>query len=87
MPIRSSVVSVGVVATLLSVGGSGDLHTVVIRNDSGVTVYVGGDDVTVANGFAIATAGSLTLDLANADAIYGIVAAATAAVQVLKTRQ
>lgn len=87
MPIIASIVTVGVAATLLSEGGSGDLHTVVVRNDSGVTVYVGGSTVSTATGLALATASSLTLDLANADALYGVVAAATAPVQVLRTRQ
>jgi hypothetical protein len=87
MPITSTVVTVGTSPTLLSDGGSGDLHTVVVRNDSGVTLYIGGSTVAVASGLQVPTASTFTLDLANADALFGVVAAATQPIQVLRTRQ
>ena len=87
MPITASIVAVATAPTLLSLSGSGDLHTAVVRNDSGTTVFLGGSTVTVATGLALLTASSLTLDLANGDDLYGIVAALTQPVQVLKTRQ
>jgi len=52
----------------------------------GQTVYLGGSDVTVANGYAVATgAESHELVLARGEALYGIVAATTQAVRVIKT--
>lgn len=88
MPIVSSIVTVGVApATLLSAGGSGELKTVVVRNDSGVTLFLGGSGATTATGLSLPTASSITLDLANGDDLYGVIAAATMPIQVLKTRQ
>jgi hypothetical protein len=55
------------------------------HNASAVTVYVGGDDVTTANGLSVPAGAQLSIDLSIADQVYGIVAAGTAEVRVLET--
>jgi hypothetical protein len=87
MPIAASVIAVQTTATLLSTGGAGDLHTVVVRNDSGTSIFLGGSGVTAATGMALPTASTFTMDLANGDDLYGITAAVPLNAQVLKTRQ
>lgn len=88
MPISSTVVTVSSAATFLSSGGSGggELRTVIVRNDSGVDLYIGGADVSTASGFRIPTASTQQIDLDVGDALYGIVAGASVPVMVLKTR-
>lgn len=49
----------------------------------GSTVYVGGPDVTTANGYAVAAGTAVSIDLAPGDVLYGIVASSTQAVRVL----
>ena len=52
----------------------------------GQTVYLGGSDVTVANGYAVATgAESHEFTLARGEVLHGIVNATTQAVRVIKT--
>lgn len=48
------------------------------------SVFIGGPDVTTANGFELAAGASIEIDLAS-DAVYGIVAATTESVRVLRT--
>lgn len=88
MAIVSSVVTVSTSPTLLGTGGHSvqDLKTIIVRNDSGVDLYVGGADVSTANGMRIPTASSITIDLAPNDSLYGIFSAGTNPVQVLITR-
>jgi hypothetical protein len=88
MAVFSSIVTVTTSPTLLNVGGYNvqDIKSVVIRNDSGVDVFLGGPTVTTGSGLRLPTASSLILDLGPLDAIYGIVAASTQPVQVLATR-
>ena len=88
MAVLASIVTVSTTATLLNVGGHTvkDIKSVVIRNDSGVDVFLGGSTVTTATGLRLPTASSLVLDLGPLDAIFGIVAAATQPIQVLACR-
>lgn len=85
--IRSSVVAVTTAATLLTTGGNSnsDLKTVVLRNDSGADIFIGGPTVTTGNGLRIPTASTLSVDLGPVDDLYGI-AGATLNLQVLVTR-
>lgn len=89
MPILSPVVTVNAVSgTLLaSGGGAADLRITFVRNDSGVDVFLGGPAVTVAAGLKLPTATTFgPIELNAGDDLYGIVAAATQPVTVLKTR-
>lgn len=88
MPIAASVVAVGTSATLLALGSSDthDLSQVIVRNDSGTTIFLGGATVSTASGLALPTATAYTVDLSYNDSLYGIVAAATQPIQVFRTR-
>lgn len=88
MPVTSSVISVTASATLLVNASSvalNDLRPVVVRNDSGSTIYLGGSGVTTANGLAVPTATYIAMDLGPGDQLYGV-AAAPQNVQVLSQR-
>jgi hypothetical protein len=54
-----------------------------VGNSSAVTVYVGGSDVTTANGLPIAAAGTITIS-PGYTTLYGIVASSTADVRVME---
>lgn len=89
MPISSTVVTVTTAATLLTTGGfgAGDVSWVVLRNDSGVDIFIGPSNVTVATGLKVPTATTtVPLALVQGDALYAIVAAATQPLTILKTR-
>jgi hypothetical protein len=85
MAVRSAAVTVGIAATLLNTGTdtgpSGSSVTVV--NASAGDVFVGGPDVTTANGVRLAAGGSLSADLTEGEHLHAIVAAGTADVRVL----
>lgn len=89
MPIANTAVVVGTAATLIAAGASDNASPVqaFIRNDSGVTVFLGGSGVTTVNGIPVATGStSPLLTLSVGDALYACVAAATQTVQVYRTR-
>lgn len=88
MAVASSIVTIGTTPTLIARGGSTttDLKTVLLRNDSGVDIFLGGSNVTTANGLRLPTATAYTIDLGPQDDIYGCVAAATQSLQVLALR-
>jgi len=59
---------------------------VLIRNPSGVSVYVGPASVTTATGFEIAAGDALSVSMQANETLYGIVAAATQVVHVIDGR-
>ena len=87
MAISSAQVSVTTSATLLSStdtdGISGSSLSLV--NQGSQTVYLGASGVTTATGFPLAAGASWSADLAPGEALYGIVAATTATVGVIRT--
>jgi len=88
MAISANIVTVTAAPTIVTLGGSsvGDLRTVLIRNDSGIDIYIGGLTVTVATGLRLPTASTLVLDLGPGDSLYAIVASGTVPLQALTTR-
>jgi hypothetical protein len=88
MTIQSAVVSVGTSATALSAaeGSGSDAVSVAVSVPSGgATVYVGGSDVTTGNGYPVAAGQSVVLNaIAPGERVYGIVAASTQNVNVLR---
>lgn len=92
MAVKSRAVTVATTATQLDSttdphphGGAG-APWLAFNNTSAVTVYVGGADVSTANGFPVAaSAVSPAFGLGEGEAIYGIVAADTAAIRVIET--
>lgn len=90
MAVKTRAVTVGTTATRLDGDADqADRHageSFAFYNSSGVTVYIGGADVTSTNGAPVAASSwSPGFDLASDDAIYGIVATGTAAVRVLES--
>jgi hypothetical protein len=88
MSIRSTVVTVGTTPTFLSAGGqgAGELRTIIVRNDSGFDVFIGGDDVTTSNGMRLPSGSDKTLDLDVGDNLYACVSSGTQPVQMFRTR-
>ena len=93
MAVEHARVTVGATATLLSTTVVQDTglpvvrHTTSVQNPtgSGKTVYLGGAGVTSTDyGFALAEGSDWTTDLQPGEAMYGVVASATATVNVLR---
>jgi hypothetical protein len=82
---RSKAVTIGTTPTLIAAGGSTmNPRSVAIQVPAaGQTVYIGGDDVSTTNGFAVAVGGHISVDLTG-DEVYGVVAATTQAVRLLE---
>jgi hypothetical protein len=78
----SAQVSVGTTATLL-VASTGFDQTVWIHNSGGAT-YIGGSNVTTANGYKLDTDDKMELPVGDNEGLYGIVASGTNTVFVLK---
>lgn len=88
MPLSTSSVTVGVTATQLSVAdraGTANGQSVLVKVPAGgQTVYIGGADVMTTSGYPLAAGESLSLDVEGDDVVFGIVAATTQAVNVLR---
>ena len=84
---KSTAPTVTTTATVIASGAAGTAHypcAVGIQvPEGGQTVYVGGPDVTSSNGWAVAAGTEFFIDVAGED-VYGIVAATTQAVRVLR---
>lgn len=88
MAVSSAPVTVTTTATLLSAAetdGDARLSLLLKVPTGGATVFLGGSGVTTATGFPAAAGEPYAFDLAPGDALYGIVAASTQAVNVLRT--
>lgn len=98
MSVAPARVTVTTVATRLDVTAEADYaagapafvrtygQAMVVRNrDTSNSVYLGGPTVTAATGFELAAGESMSLDLANNDALYGITASGTVPCHVLQT--
>jgi hypothetical protein len=77
MSVKSSVANVGVNATLIA-SGSGTGGSSILLKAVGA-MFVGGNDVTAANGFPVAAGATFSLDLGQNESLYGVAAAATTA--------
>ena len=89
MAINHALVSVGTTATLLTVAASGggkDSSTILIQNPSGgQAVYLGGAGVTSSDyGYKLAVDSNISIELNQDEALYGVVAATTQSVAVLR---
>lgn len=84
MSVVSKSVTLSVAATLLEPGVAEG--KVVLLRDASADVYIGGSDVTTANGFKVATTDVLSITLYPGDDLYCIASAATPSIRVLATR-
>lgn len=90
MPIVSSRVTVTASATPVALtlrGTVPDNTTATLKNAGGVAVFLGGSAVTAAAGFELAPGDVFVADLRIGDDIYGITAAGSSEVHVMKFRQ
>jgi hypothetical protein len=60
---------------------------VMLTNRGAASIFLGGDDVTAAAGYEVAVNETVGLHLVLGDPVYGITAAGTSVVHVLKGRQ
>lgn len=90
MPVLSSRVTVTSSATAVALtlrGSVPDNTSATIKNAGGVSVFLGGSGVTAGAGFELAPGDVFSADLRIGDDIYGITAAGTSEVHVMKFRQ
>ena len=79
----SASVTVSDEATALLAADDNIREVVIHSPTGGVTIYVGGSDVTTSNGLPVAAGASLSLKLPRNHEVYAIVASSTQAVKVL----
>lgn len=87
MAVTHSIVTVGITATVISTAANDrDGHSVLIQNPSeSTTVFIGGTGVTTTSyGVALAGGADISIDLLQGEVVFGIVAANTQAVNVLR---
>lgn len=89
MAIKSSSVTVGTTAVPLHTPGSGRASSpqgVAIENRGAAAIFIGGADVTTANGMSVAANGYISIDVAADDVVYAISTAAGNDVRVVLTK-
>lgn len=87
MAIRQAAVTVEDEATALTAGGqyaTGGRSVVVSNPSGGAGIFLGGPDVTAANGVPLAAAASITLPLGGGDRLFAVVSTGTKAVNVME---
>lgn len=89
MAINHALVSVGTIATLLTVAASGggkSGSSILVQNpDGGQVVYLGGAGVTTSSyGYLLAVNSDISIDLSQDEALYGVVISTTQSVAVLR---
>lgn len=89
MAIQTSVVTVLTTPTLLAaaLGATVEDQRTVLLTNASVAMFIGGINVTVANGFPVPVGPAvIRLEMGPGDSVFGIVAADTATINVLTTR-
>jgi len=82
---KTQAVTVGNTATALPTTPLANRKSIAVRNNSGtVTIYVGGSDVTTANGYPVLPYEGLPFNMSSGALLYGITASGTADVRVLE---
>lgn len=84
MAISSNQVTVTTSATRLDPSTGVPTGAVLVRNRGSAAVYLGGSNVTTANGFQLDAGESVPMDIRSGDALYGVVASGTQTVHVLQ---
>jgi LysM repeat protein len=88
MSVAATRPTVTTVASIIAqAANNNDESETVIQNDTGVTVFIGGPDVTTANGFPILNTASLGIIVRSGDTLYGIVASGSVTPAVIQTRR
>ena len=58
---------------------------IIVHNNSGTAVFIGGEDVTASTGFSLASGSALGFTIDGSEAVYGVTNTATLTVQVFRT--
>ena len=87
MTIATTQVTVGTAVALLAGPDEMPQRVIVHNNESSQQIFVGGSDVTTANGLHIDGKEEQTFTLNPGEALYGVVATGTNAVSVMTQRQ
>ena len=85
MSLESSVVTIGVTATVIATGKTGVSWVYLHAPTGGNTIYVGNSNVTIANGLELPKGALQEIWLAETDVLYGIVATSTQALMVMQS--
>jgi len=84
MPISSGRMTVGTVATIIDGTFNSNFRLIVHNNDNTDAVYIGGPDVTTANGFVVKKEESIQLEMNPLDSVYAVSAKAGHTISYLK---
>lgn len=82
--IMNTSVSIGTTPTLLPATAQTNRRLVIVYNNSGATVYLGGSDVTPGTGMPLANATSFSINLDEKALLYGIEATGSREVRVME---
>lgn len=82
--LKSQAVSIGNTATAIPATPIQYRRSVIIENNGTNPIYIGGADVTVANGFPVYPRGVIRIDIAENIIVYGIVASGTEEIRCLE---
>lgn len=72
MTFTSRHVTLGTAAAAIATASAKNTHELTLFNDYNHTIYVGGPDVTLSNGFELQKNIPITLKIANGDILYGV---------------
>lgn len=85
MSVHSKEVSVGTTATRIDTAEFGQSSQgLAVKNMGAATVYLGGPDVSTANGYPLLANEAMPMDLGQQDELFGRVASGTVLVRVLE---
>lgn len=84
MAITSGVMTVGTVATIIDGTSNSNFRLIIHNNDNTDAVFVGGSDVTIANGFVVKKEESIQLEMNPLDSVYAVSAKAGHTISYLK---
>lgn len=82
----SATTTVAITATAIPATALSRRDTIVIYNNSAVTVFIGHAGVSIANGYPLKPSASITIDSDDSVVWYGIVAAGTANVRSIECK-
>ena len=84
MAITSGVMTVGTVATIIDGTSNSNFRLIIHNNDNTDAVFVGGSNVTIANGFVVKKEESIQLEMNPLDSVYAVSAKAGHTISYLK---
>jgi hypothetical protein len=88
MPIQNALHTLSTAPEMIASGASATLSdkVSVLVSAPSATIFVGGPDVTAANGVAVTSSDTLSIDLLAGDSLFAIASTGTPTVRVMTTR-